>query len=848
MRTRTLITGAAFLAAGLASVSTAFALPELRGSDTLEDVTEAVITQCQTDHGLPAGSIVYVGGGSGTGQSAMAAGTQHVAPMSRQLNGAQCTAASRQLLVGLDGLSIVAKNSTGGNPATCTDAIGTQDVTCDADTDCAAGQTCGSGNGSGICSASPFAACNDTTPCTAPQTCIRRCSGSPGAAFQLTGVPSSYVPCAADATCVTAFGAGATCDTVRQFCAVGGPVAGCTAAQGCTSAGVYTFDNGTPTNPADDWQDVLRQIYGGMNHTSAATLINVPNTDPNALNGDGTYICQTFTVAVDGGACSATTLCPAGQFCDAGVCKHQVAAGGSRNCARNPARIDCANPVRAVLLASYGQVIRNPLCTSSSPACVKIRHAFRRDDLSGTTDAFQAIVGLVAIAPPTTIRSTAGGAEVADFAATASPFCNAGTAAMNKGFSDGLDLDPIRRACSTSGAPSNTSFEAVCQGYQVPTANSDVQCYTATVTPATYPQRDLSAPQGRGILPGGSVNTLAAMQAAQRSTPPRCLGVVLPISVPQELPGGTVWAANRYTQGGGICTTGALDTKNPLPARQMLCPDGTVKTGGGLCFLTVNTTLARNDCTVDTPPTGIVVPLDGGAPSLQDRRAWNIMPVNNVGQMAQLLDSYQNPNFAAAPTTGASTLRRFARRYYGINMLRPDTRFAPATIATGCTEETDTNQIGCLVKANPCSLGFAGREAADDGGTFANVSLRVNSIQPTNANVENLSTGGLPVYPLSRKLWFNSFTDPVVGFLSPNLTADELLLSQCMGLPGLCTTDADCTGTLPPAGNGLPPCNAATGRCSAGRNNIIDAAITASNFIPVPAGVSRMALPGCPLP
>jgi hypothetical protein len=325
---------------------------------------------------------------------------------------------------------------------------------------------------------------------------------------------------------------------------------------------------------------------------------------------------------------------------------------------------------------------------------------------------------------------------------------------------------------------------------------------------------------------------------------------VLPISIPQELPGGTIWATHRYPQGGN-CTTGALDTRNPLPARQMLCPDGTIKNSGGLCFLPVNNGASpvRFDCVVDTPPTGIVVPLDGGTPSLQDRRAWNLMPVTNVGGMATLLDSYQNPGFAAAPATGATTLRRFARRYYGINMVRPDTRFAPATIATGCTQETDTNQIGCLVKANPCSLGFAGREAADSVATFANVALRVNSIQPTNPNVENIATGGAPVYPLSRKLWFNSFVaSPAIGFDTPPLTADELLLSQCMGLPGACTTDADCTGVLPPAGPGGPPCNVSTGRCTSGRNNVIDAAITANNFIPVPAGVARMAGPGCPLP
>src|SRR4029077_14994831 len=106
------------------------------------------------------------------------------------------------------------------------------------------------------------------------------------------------------------------------------------------------------------------------------------------------------------------------------------------------------------------------------------------------------------------------------------PFCNAGTATMNKGFTDGLDLDPYRRACSTGPAPDRFGLESVCQAYAAPT-NSDLGCYNTGVTPANYPQRELSSPQGRGILAGGSVNTINALQTATRgaTTQPRCLGV-----------------------------------------------------------------------------------------------------------------------------------------------------------------------------------------------------------------------------------------------------------------------------------------------------------------------------------
>ena len=178
------------MAAAFAGAGTASAQQALRGSDTLENLTEEVIAACPG----ATGNIVYTGGGSGAGQSAMsgAAPTQRVAPMSRQLNGAQCTANSRQVLIGLDGLSILAKNSTGGNPATCTDDIG-------------------------------------------------------GAAIALTGVPASSSR-AQRTRSAPASARRATPRASSVFQAARS--AACTAAQGCAPDGTYTFDNGTaPTRP-----------------------------------------------------------------------------------------------------------------------------------------------------------------------------------------------------------------------------------------------------------------------------------------------------------------------------------------------------------------------------------------------------------------------------------------------------------------------------------------------------------------------------------------------------------------------------------------------------------------------
>src|SRR5262249_30496622 len=150
-----------------------------------------------------------------------------------------------------------------------------------------------------------------------------------------------------------------------------------------------------------------------------------------------------------------------------------------------------------------------------------------------------------------------------------------------------------------------------------------------------------------------------------------------------------------------------------------------------------------------------------GAGTVGDPRIFNLGPVNSAGNMASLLDSYQNPNFP-----GVNGLRRFARRYYGLHMMRPDNSYKKATTTASCQFDTDTQQIGCLVKASPCSIGYAGREGLDAAMPFANTALTLVGIFPTTPNIEHLSNGGTPVYPMARKLWFNSFNNPgnLVGF------------------------------------------------------------------------------------
>ena len=124
---RTTIALAAFLVAGAGAVGVS-AL-DLKGSDTLEGVTSALLTDAALDCGgttnTPAGTLVYIGTGSGNGESAILSGAQQVAPMSRALAAAATCAAAdggfvptaEGIVFALDGLSIVASNSTGSSEA-----------------------------------------------------------------------------------------------------------------------------------------------------------------------------------------------------------------------------------------------------------------------------------------------------------------------------------------------------------------------------------------------------------------------------------------------------------------------------------------------------------------------------------------------------------------------------------------------------------------------------------------------------------------------------------------------------------------------------------------------------------
>src|SRR5690349_2924331 len=164
------------------------------------------------------------------------------------------------------------------------------------------------------------------------------------------------------------------------------------------SGGTYTFEN---------WRTVLRIIYGGQSDQPAALV----NWDP------------------------CTSLHPA------------RAAIGTKA---------CNSEVRTTLINSWGNMFAKAdgtTCTNGS--CTALKHAFRRDDVSGTTDTFLELLALPAI--------------------STTPFCNG---------NETQDNDPVRRQCTGNGFANG---EQVCKGDN-PAAPTTTSQGLGVVLPIIVPQ------------------------------------------------------------------------------------------------------------------------------------------------------------------------------------------------------------------------------------------------------------------------------------------------------------------------------------------------------------------------
>lgn len=399
---------------------------------------------------------------------------------------------------------------------------------------------------------------------------------------------------------------------------------------------------------------------------------------------------------------------------------------------------NCASPVRKTLIKQWNKLFTSD-CAAGNGVCTGgLTHAWRRSDLSGTTDAFVSVLsgaGLPAKSGVAVAIGTLPGIPGANV--RMNPFCNSNDSNVTPpvqssgGASDFSDKDPIRTACVAGK-------DNVCQ---------------PTKTPAANFQGDL--------------------------------GVVMTILVPDVsfvLPSDYYPAQACST----ACTLVAPIRGSQIPAGYK-CPNSGNSPVLGGCWMPYAGSAASPDPRCVAANTTKC--FDKGA-LRDDGRSYNLATVVASSQIPSARRSTFPFQFAL------DNLNRIMdQSYYRIHMTTAGANNVPTADAPGtCKENDDTSQIGCLVDSDPCSVGFAGRLAARSfpgAGTppvpssAETKALAVNGVTPFTADPLNPAdhdkaltnllapAGTTPLYPIARRLYVAT----TYGF--GNLKGGERQLSQC---------------------------------------------------------------------
>lgn len=374
---------------------------------------------------------------------------------------------------------------------------------------------------------------------------------------------------------------------------------------------------------------------------------------------------------------------------------------------------DCNGPVRKALIQDWARLFQTGCITGTCSQGLK--HVYRLGDASGTTDAFLSSVGVPGLALP----------QVAGGQPKPNPFCNAdGLGSIYTGESDYRDLDPIRIPCEAV----KDATGALIVGDQVCSANN-------------------------GSTSPGPIGT------------PGNLGLVQVVEVPPNLAAADIYPTH-------LCDPGKFAlvlpkaSGDPAALPKPPCPNG----GGltlGHCwqpYFSVGDTRNYNCIARVTPVQGI------SRNNVTDGRVYNRWLKDSRGRL--LKDNFMVPadpkNFPGNPAT---TPRLVTGAFFRTHM---------DVVATGggttCQKTSSPAQLACLTQADPCTIGFAGRNAAS--GTT--VAVSINGIANTEANIVKLlapadSADFAARYTLSRRLYLNSLE----GFANLIAGSGEAALAAC---------------------------------------------------------------------
>jgi hypothetical protein len=507
-----------------------------------------------------------------------------------------------------------------------------------------------------------------------------------------------------------------------------------------------------------------------------------------ACNGDPNLTCDPTFEPASGAAYNTAPVGAPGGYAFQGWrdVLRVLFAGFDHNAGSAFANRDCNSPIRVFLANNYGAFFENnctaPAGDATAPAaCTVIRHVFRRDDFSGTSDTVVGLLNLPSITAPETSVTTPNFTGLQHTGAT--PFCNA----VRPGFAlpllalptclQGSDAtwDPTEIATSAAGCAGQTLVgkQTAAQGRETAVYRSTMQdndpirrtCFGNAAGPTGTTSEDVCSHSGSLglVLPMNDIAEAGDNTAVcPASSDPLRYNATQCIRASNQLTTGPIpQVYDAFTQKLVTCTTNG----------QVVCPNGDACTFGG-CVLTSDGSATKNpQCLTgktNTPAAGFAngalsLPVvDGKVPALNDGRSYN----QHLYKQVAGVNSYQVGLLTGLNMTGA---------YYRIHTNHTLNPVNPRT----CQFPDMTDQIGCLVEASPCSIGYAGRGSVDHSPGVCDKNPNSDPIKINQQNPETLCIQGDGVnvagftYPLSRKLYLSS----VPGFAA--VTAQELQLAAC---------------------------------------------------------------------
>jgi ABC-type phosphate transport system substrate-binding protein len=559
----------------------------------------------------------------------------------------------------------------------------------------------------------------------------------------------------------------------------------------CTALGTFTTDN-APTKPG-----IQPIVYDGTGSSNGENLLKPAAATQNVSPMSrplGTGICDSaanragaeglvfaldaLSVVFDGSLTGPSTGIDVTSASGDGAWREvlRLIYAGMGPSGSNVFTRDCNSAARRALVSNWDDIFEGSTgttCSDSHPSVAGagasgydqsntivepgLRHAFRRDEESGTTDVFLSNLGLPSInfmqTGPSSSVIPAGSTtlQTAVYRALAnSPFCNIRR--------PDDDHPPVSRSGSVIPPMYNVGVPAAAgTGLGLVPYDPVLGDNPRFMAPYHVEMQDQDPIRRRCIGRPVPIASAPNLPLEQVCSVDGNLGLVLPINPPpalttperypsiacdDTLPFAFGPAATRPTGDPVRCPNGDApqDGQCLLPVRA----DATQP--GGVAFDCLNNAQNVPAALFDTDGNGSQFP---DAPTTDgvgnaDGRAYNLILRAANGSVRTI----NRPNPAALGTQALPIVGAFYRLHSTRSGL------VPPNHTRVCADDDDaTDQIGCLVQLNPCSMGFAGGGAVSNNpGTVA---APVNNIAPTTANVQALVLGG-STYPLARKLYLNS--------------------------------------------------------------------------------------------